>query len=69
MGRFVFRPVVGDGRARYEISATASTNLIFAAVVPALNVPPPIGPEGDEPGRWWPQRDSNPCFSLERAVS
>ena len=18
---------------------------------------------------WWPQRDSNPCFSLERAVS
>jgi len=20
-------------------------------------------------GRWWPQRDSNPCFSLERAVS
>ena len=19
--------------------------------------------------RWWPQRDSNPCFSLERAVS
>ena len=19
--------------------------------------------------KWWPQRDSNPCFSLERAVS
>ena len=69
VGRFVFRPVVGDGRARYEISATASTNLILAAVVPALNVPPPRGPEGDEPGRWWPQRDSNPCFSLERVIA
>ena len=20
-------------------------------------------------GKWWPQRDSNPCFSLERAAS
>src|SRR5262245_6347688 len=24
---------------------------------------------GDCQRRWWPQRDSNPCFSLERAVS
>ncbi len=37
------------------------THLLFTgvgAVVPAL-LPPSRGPE---PGRWWPQRDSNPCL-------
>jgi integrase-like protein len=27
------------------------------------------GRSGFEESRWWLQRDSNPCFSLERAVS
>ncbi len=35
-GRFVFKPVVGLGRPRYEVTATASTPLILGAVVPAL---------------------------------
>ena len=54
-GRFRFEP---QGHA-YKITATASTALIVGAVVPAL-LPPS---RGHEPGRWWPQGDSNPCLS------
>jgi hypothetical protein len=60
-GRFVFKPVVGSGRPRYAVTATASTRLILGAVVPAL-LPPraPLGSDGgEEPGRWWPQGSPN----------
>jgi hypothetical protein len=32
-------------------------------------ITPALGDALSMDGRWWPQRDSNPCFSLERAVS
>jgi hypothetical protein len=38
---------------------------IVSGIMPALGDTIPDPTEG----RWWPQRDSNPCFSLERAVS
>ena len=70
-GRFVFKPVVGSGRPRYEVTATASTRLILGAVVPALLPPraPLRSDGGEEPSRWWPQRDSNPCFSHDRVFA
>jgi ribosomal protein L18 len=51
------------GRVRYtpikgglcQFTAEGSLGRILAGIVDAQ--------------RWWPQRDSNPCFSLERAVS
>lgn len=42
------------------------------AVAPIISgIAPAVGDVMPEPmdRRWWPQRDSNPCFSLERAVS
>jgi site-specific DNA recombinase len=42
------------------------------AVAPIISgIAPAVGDTMPEPmdQRWWPQRDSNPCFSLERAVS
>jgi site-specific DNA recombinase len=48
-GRFRFEP---QGHA-YQITATASTALIVGGVVPALLSPS----RGNEPDRWWPQRD------------
>ena len=39
---------------------------IISGIAPAVG---DVMPEQPMDGRWWPQRDSNPCFSLERAVS
>jgi site-specific DNA recombinase len=43
------------------------------AVAPIISgIAPAVGdtmPDDPMDRRWWPQRDSNPCFSLERAVS
>ncbi len=39
------------------------------AVAPIISgIAPAVGDVMPEPmdRRWWPQRDSNPCFSLER---
>jgi hypothetical protein len=67
VGRFVFTPVTpppglpprkGPGRKPrfiYELRGEATLSGLIAGLI--LQV------------RWWPQRDSNPCFSLERAVS
>ena len=54
--RFVFSPK-GRGSDRwYELSVKPTLERFFEAV-PNLKK------------RWRPQRDSNPCFSLERATS
>ena len=53
-GKTIFKPVIGSGRPRYEVTATASTRLILGAVVPSL-LPPRVRADGEEPGRWWPQ--------------
>ena len=45
-----------DGRYRFE--GTGRMSPLIRGLIPSLNLQ-----------EWWPQRDSNPCFSLERAVS
>src|SRR5262249_27506289 len=55
VGRLVFTPKQ-DGIGRYyEFVGQGSISEVGCGAV--------------LPKEWWPQRDSNPCFSLERAVS
>ena len=63
-GRLTFTPDRGAGGAVYYFEGRGRLEPILsgalAAIVPSKN---------SELKRWWPQRGSNPCFSLERAVS
>ena len=55
VGRLVFTPREDENGRYYEFAGQGSiSELVCGVVLPKV---------------WWPQRDSNPCFSLERAVS
>jgi site-specific DNA recombinase len=55
VGRLVFTPKQDETGRYYEFAGQGSISELISGVV--------------LPKGWWPQRDSNPCFSLERAVS
>ena len=57
--RITFTPTPTAAGERYAFSAQCSIGQLPSSTL-ALE---------KHPQRWWPQRDSNPCFSLERAVS
>ena len=56
-GRLAFTAVEENGRRGYRFEGPGTLDKVIAAVVSV------------QQNGWWPQRDSNPCFSLERAVS
>jgi site-specific DNA recombinase len=69
-GPLIFTPgTARDGAAKITITGEATGGLLLSAALAALVPSAQIKPDGVEFTRWWPQRDSNPCFSLERAVS
>src|SRR5262245_8082752 len=55
-GRLVFTPQERGGERFYTFEGTGTITPVIAGGAGLQKV-------------WWPQRDSNPCFSLERAVS
>src|SRR3989442_14396548 len=55
-GRLVFTPRERDGERFYTFEGEGTISPVIAGTTEVQRV-------------WWPQRDSNPCFSLERAVS
>ena len=59
-GRLTFTPRTGRRPAYYEFEGEGRLEPILAGLLLALL------PKGDQVlQRCWPQRDSNPCFSLE----
>jgi site-specific DNA recombinase len=68
--RLVFAPTLKDGAPAYHITGEGRLGPLLAGALPAHQ---PSAPGARTPSdvlqRWWPQRDSNPCFSLERAMS
>ena len=57
IGRLVFTPHERDGEEGfYSFEGAGTVTPIITGATMSQHV-------------WWPQRDSNPCFSLERAVS
>ena len=54
-----------DAKRKWVGWAGLAVAPIISGIAPAAG---DVMPDGMD-GRWWPQRDSNPCFSLERAVS
>jgi hypothetical protein len=55
-GRLIFAAEERDGERFYTFTGQGTITPLIAGVTGVQRV-------------WWPQRDSNPCFSLERAVS
>jgi site-specific DNA recombinase len=56
-GRLAFTAVEENGRRGYRFEGPGTLDKAIEGVVSV------------QQNGWWPQRDSNPCFSLERAVS
>ena len=62
-GRLAFTPREEEGVRYYEFCGKGVLDPILTGALPA------IANKSSDRKRWWPQRDSDPCFSLERAVS
>ena len=63
--RLTVTPHVDAKRKWVDWAGDLAVAPIISGIAPAVG---DVMPESMDQ-RWWPQRDSNPCFSLERAVS
>jgi hypothetical protein len=63
-GRITVEPHVRGSRRWVDFRGDLTLAPIISGIAPAVGDEMPDGMGR----RWWPQRDSNPCFSLERAV-
>ena len=63
--RITVMPHVKGTRRWVDFHGNLALAPIISGIAPAVG---DVLPD-DRGHRWWPQRDSNPCFSLERAVS
>jgi site-specific DNA recombinase len=63
--RITVMPYVKGSRRWVDFHGDLALAPIISGIAPAVGDDRP----DDRGHRWWPQRDSNPCFSLERAVS
>ena len=60
-----FEAIQDGNRRAYRILGTGS----YLPLLPELPTPPMSAEESVLPGKWCPQRDLNPCYCLERAMS
>jgi hypothetical protein len=61
--RLVFTPTEKDGAPAYEITGEGQLGPLLAGALPAH------APSSAVLQRWWPQRDSNPCFSHDHVFA
>ena len=64
--RLTITPHVDAKRKWADWARDLAVAPIISGTAPAVGDVLPADPMDR---RWWPQRDSNPCFSLERAMS
>lgn len=64
--RITVTPHVTAKRKWIDWAGDLAVAPIISGIAPAVG---DVMPDDPMDRRWWPQRDSNPCFSLERAVS
>ena len=63
-GRLVFTPTTAtDGTRVYQFTGRGVLDPIVAGMIPTLLN------NSNNIKRWWPQRDSNPCFSHDHVFA
>ena len=62
-GRLAFTPQEEDGVRYYEFTGKGVLDPILTGALPA------IANKSGDLKRWWPQRDSNPCFSHDHVFA
>src|SRR5262249_10912404 len=66
--RLVFTPHTENGERYYEFAGVGRLEPVLDGLIP-LTATRPGGAPGHVRQDWWPQRDSNPCFSHDHVFA